>query len=110
VDSLLARGDRARVAIAVESTKSIPANAGSGSRQFDEVYDVPDAGYAAAAFPADALGECGRRPAADGCDAVVGVNFGERQTGNLPGFYEFENPVFNACVGHGSSPLFCTLL
>jgi hypothetical protein len=41
---------------------------------------------------------------------VVGVNFGERQAGNLPRFYEFENPVFNAFVGHGWSPLLTTLL
>jgi hypothetical protein len=73
------------------------ARFGSG-RQLNEVDNVSHTRHAADAFPANLLGVAGRCLAANGRDPVVGVNFGERQAGNVSGFYEFENSVFDAFV------------
>jgi hypothetical protein len=66
--------------------------------QLDEVHNPANAGHSAAAFPADAFSKAARRLAANGRDSVVGVNFGERQTGDVPRLYEFENPQLDALV------------
>src|SRR5580700_928301 len=74
-------------------------------RQLDQVHDRSHSSHPADAFPANAFGEGRRRITSDGRDPVVGANFGERQSGDLPGFHEFENSVFDAFVRHGWLPV-----
>ena len=79
--------------------------AAHSGRQLDEIHDISHAGHPADALPANAFGEGGRRTSADGRDPVVGANFGERQSGDLAGLHEFQNPVFDAFVGHDWLPV-----
>ena len=95
--ALLASADAGQSAITAATTSShLPGT------QLDQVDHGPHAGHSAAAFPAHVFGERRGRPAADRGGAVIGVNLAERQSGDVPGFHEFENPAFDAFVGHGS--------
>ena len=58
----------------------------------------PHSGHAAAALPAEALGKRGGCLSADGGDSVIRMDFDQDQAGNVPGFHEFKNAVFNAFV------------